>query len=472
MTCRLSLARTQPGALLLAICALVPLSSCATILNGSFVGHLLGAARGFEAGSSGIKGTVVDITGNLLAVQEEGSGTVFCVRVVAEDAGRLRPGMTVRASGDFVRGILQARDVNATGGLPWPAPSAPAVPPGRIEHFILLMQENHSFDNYFGTYPGTDGFQKGLAVEGVAPFHLPSPISRNMPHSLAAARAAVNGGGMDRFVSAEGSRDTMGYYDETDIPNYWAYARRFALADRFFCSFMGPSLPNHLYSVAASSGGVTSNIGDPPGKGFDFLSLPDRLQAAGISWKSYAGGMDPYGFSALNPLAGFRTIRDDPARSKHLMTTMSLFRDLRDGRLPSVAWVFPSGEESEHPLTDIQVGMWYVTAVVNALMKSPYWLSTVLVVTWDEYGGFFDHVSPPRVDDAGYGPRVPALIISPYSRAGFIDHTSYDFTSVLRSIEDAFGIAPLTSRDERAVSIAAGLEPAQPPLPPFMISEP
>jgi phospholipase C len=442
------------------------------MMNGSFAGHLLGAARGFEAGIAGITGTIVDITGTLLTVHEERSGTVFCVRVTASDAGRLRAGMSVQVSGRFSHGTLVSQGMREAGGKPWPPPRAIEESPGRIEHVIVLMQENHSFDNYFGTFPRADGLPRGLAIEGVAPFHLPSPISRNMPHSLSAARTAVNGGAMNRFVSAEGSPDTMGFYDERDIPNYWAYARRFTLADRFFCSAMGPSLPNHLYSVAAYSGGVTSNADEPPGEGFDFPSLPDRLQAAGISWYCYAGGRDPLAFSALNPLAGFRTIRHDPLMKARLVKTASFFRDLRDGTLPSVSWVFPSAEESEHPLSDIQVGMWYVTAVANAVMKSPYWLSTVIVVTWDEYGGFFDHVSPPQVDAAGDGPRVPALIISPYARAGFVDHTSYDFASVLRFIEDTFDLSPLGSRDGSASSIAGALDPGQTPLPPFIVDQP
>ncbi len=469
MTHRPYRARVPPQALIFTGLAVLCLYSCATMMNGAFAGHLLGAARGFEAGTAGITGTIVDITGALLSVHEESSGTVFCVRVSPDDAARLEPGMTVQVSGGFSRGILQARDLKGAGGMPWHPRRAPEVRPGRIEHVILLTQENHSYDNYFGTFPGADGLPKNIAVEGVVPFHLPSPISRNMPHSLSAARAAVNGGRMDRFVSAEGSPDTMGFYDERDIPNYWAYARHFTLADRFFCSAMGPSLPNHLYSVAASARGVTSNLKNPPGGGFDFPSLPDRLQAAGVSWTCYAGGKDPWDFSALNPLAGFLTIRNDPSMNAHLVKTTSFFRDLRDGTLPSAAWVFPSGEESEHPLSDIQVGMWFVTAVVNAVMKSPYWLNTVIIVTWDEYGGFFDHVSPPQVDEAGYGPRVPALVISPYARPGYVDHGVYDFTSVLRFMEDTFGVAPLASRDGRASSIAAALDLDQAPLPPLII---
>ena len=461
--------RLPPRALIPTAIAVLFLFSCATLANGSFAGHVLGAARGLEAGTAGIKGPVLDVTGNLLAVEEESSGTVFAIRVTDADARGQRPGMVVQASGSFLHGILEAQKLSSAGGDPWPPPRAlEAAHPG-IEHVILIVQENHSFDNYFGTYPGADGLPDGITVEGVAPFHLPSPISRNMPHGRSTARSAVDEGEMDRFVSAERSRDTMGYYDGSDIPNYWAYARHFALADRFFSSAMGPSLPNHIYCVAATSEGVTTNLDRPPGEGFTFPSLPESLQAAGISWKCYVGGKDPMAFSALNPLAGFRSIRRDPSLKARMVRTASLFRDLRDGSLPSVSWVFPSPEESEHPLSDVQVGMWYVTEVVNAVMKSPYWPNTVVVVTWDEYGGFFDHVAPPRVDEAGFGPRVPALVISAYARAGAVDHTSYDFASVLRLIEDTFHVAPLGPRDAQAASMAGALDPGQAPLAPLII---
>ena len=299
--------------------------------------------------------------------------------------------------------------------------------PGRIQHVILLMQENHSFDNYFGTYPGADGLPKGLAVEGVAPFHLPSAISRNMPHSVSTARAAVNGGPWIGSCPRKDPRIRWAITMRRTSPTTGRTRRRFALADRFFCSFMGPSLPNHLYSVAASAGGMTSNVRNPPGGGFDFPSLPIACRPPASRGNAYVGGKDPLAFSALNPLAGFQNDQAGLSLKRRLVNTASFFQDVRDGSLPSVSWVFPSGEESEHPLSDVQVGMWYVTSVLNALMKSPYWMNTVVVVTWDEYGGFFDHVPPPQVDETGYGPRVPALIISPYARAGFVDHTDHGF---------------------------------------------
>jgi phospholipase C len=301
-------------------------------------------------------------------------------------------------------------------------------------------------------------------VEGVAPFHLPSAVSSNMPHSVEAVRAAVHGGRMDRFVSAESSGETMGYYDSTDIPNYWAYARRFTLADRFFSSFAGPTLPNHLFAVAAQSPGVDGNLTSPPGAGFGFASLPDALSSAGISWKCYVGQKDQHHFGPLNPLAGFPSLMRGPGPIR-VAATGELFTDLRSGSLPSVAWIFPSAEESEHPLTDVRIGMWYVTAIVNALMKSNSWQNTLLVVTWDEYGGFFDHVPPPSRNGSMLGPRVPALFISPFVHPGLVDHQEYDFSSILRFVEDLFGIPPLTEMDRNAASISGMLDTTPHPDP-------
>jgi phospholipase C len=158
-----------------------------------------------------------------------------------------------------------------------------------------------------------------------------------------------------------------------------------------------------------------------------------------------------------------------------LVIASRFFEDLRGGTLPAVSWIVPSFYESEHPPannldSDLQVGMWYTTAMINALMKSPYWQNTALVLTWDDYGGFFDHVAPPQVDQYGLGPRVPTLIVSPYVRAGFVDHTPYEFCSVLRFIEDRFKLPPLTARDHQANDLGMTLDSAQRPLAPFLIS--
>ena len=448
--------------------AAVLLASCATFVNSRFAGTLLLGMMNVEADTAGITGVILDRTGDLLSVEDERTTTIYCVSASPAASSDLVPGMRVSVTGRFEAGILAARLLRRIGGTPWPAAAEASPASAGVTHVLILMQENHSFDNYFGSFPGTDGPSPDLAVEGFARFHLPSAISQNLPHSAEVAQAAMNGGKMDHFVAAEGSADTLGYYDSRDIPNYWAYAKRFALADRLFSSFSGPTLPNHLFAVAALSPGVDTNISKPPGGGFRFASLPDALEAAGVAWKCYVGQKDPREFNALNPLAGFPSLVRD-RNQRRLVSSGELFRDLRAGTLPSVAWIFPSAEECEHPLTDVRIGMWYVTAVVNALMKSSSWQNTVLVVTWDEYGGFFDHVAPPRRFETMLGPRVPALIVSPYARPGFIEHTSYDFTSILRYVEDLFGVPPLTAWDRQAASIAGMLDSA-PHLEPLFLA--
>jgi phospholipase C len=443
-----------------------------TGFGSGLVGDLGGLGRGEQVKADGIRGTVLDLTGSLAAVQDERSKTIFEVVVTEAQRGELAPGMIVEVSGSMKDGVLRGERVRISGGTPWPETRNIGEDQSRIEHVIFLLQENHSFDNYFGTFPGVDGIPPGITVEETQPFHQSSPRTGNLPHGRTTVMAAEDGGAMDRFVSAERSRETMGYYDGTDIPNYWAYARHFALADRFFCSSTGPSLPNHLFALAAQAGRVVSNSIRAPAGGYSFASLAQKLEAAGVSWNVYDGRAHPASFSSLDPFSGFASFMTDEALRSRLVPNARLFRDLVSGGLPAAAWVFPNPEESEHPMTDIRVGMWYVTAVVNALMKSPYWGTTVLVVSWDEYGGYYDHVPPPVVDEQGYGLRVPALIISSRAREGYVDHTEYDFSSVLRFMEKQLGVDPLSTRDANARDIGGSLDMARPPLRPLLIGAP
>jgi phospholipase C len=425
-----------------------------------------------------VRGTVLDVTGNLVAIQREIHHTILLAYVNENLPAELVPGIEVDVSGKFKNGLIYADEITVIGGTPWPAPTTPPQPSGQIDHIIFLIQENHSFDNYFGTYPEADGFPAGIKVPlepggtpVVAPFHFTDKLNHDLPHDWDTAHNAIDGGKNDGWIAAEKSKDTMGYYDRTDIPNYWAYADHFTLCDNFFSSLAGPTLPNHLYTVAAQSGKVINNVGPPPG-GFEFSTMADLLESSNLPWKYYEGSSYSKSFYWWNPLPGFKAFRNNQDLMSHLVPNIEYFRDLRDGTLPSVAWVVPNWQESEHPIANIQLGMWYVTTFVNALMKSPYWNNTVLVITWDDYGGFYDHVPPPQVDYYGYGPRVPALVISPYGVAGFIDKTQYDFTSVLRFIEDRFNLQPLTSRDRKANSLKQSLYLSQNPLAPFLINAP
>jgi len=374
----------------------------------------------------------------------------------------------------------------------------------KIQHVIWILQENRSFDNYFGTFPGADGIPPDTCLDilpgsarCVKPFHMPTPMPAcDLAHEWEIAQAAYDHGAMDGFVWAEGSSFTMGYLDGSDIPNYWDYARHYALADRFFSSLTGPSMPNHLYTVAAQSGGLITNVcsrdheleeleqdmDDP--NGFSFASMVNLLAHGDISWKYYvetpkvAPKVDdpchvyyprPQQLGLWNPLPGFKSIRDDPKLMSHLVNLTEYQQDLQEGTLPQVSWIIPDFQDSEHPPEPVDQGMWYVTNLVNQLMKSPYWGSSVIFLTWDDYGGFYDHVPPPQVDAFGYGPRVPLIIISPYAKPGYITHQTGDFTSLLRFIEERFQLRYLTARDHFANDMSDAFDFSQTPNPSLLI---
>lgn len=376
----------------------------------------------------------------------------------------------------------------------------------KINHLIWIIQENRSFDNYFGTFPDADGIPPSTCLpvlpgskDCVKPFHMPDglPIC-DLPHVWEVAHAAYDQGKMDGFVWAEGTSYTMGYYDDRDIPNYWNYARHFTLCDRYFSSFMGPSLQNHLFTVAAQDGGLThmphtlkeveDDLDDPDG--FSFASMVKLFHTANLDWKYYNetkplppgvdrnAGIndqfypDPKRFWIWNPLPGFKAVRDNAADMARLVDLKEYFQDLQRGTLPQVAWIVPDTEDSEHPPEPIPQGMWYVTNVINALMQSRYWQDSVVVLTWDDYGGFYDHVPPPEVDAFGYGPRVPTIVISPYAKRGFVSHDPYDFTSVLKFIEERWGLSYLTARDHHALDLRDCFNFSQAPAPPLVIPPP
>lgn len=376
----------------------------------------------------------------------------------------------------------------------------------QIQHVIWIIQENHSFDNYFGTFPGADGIPPATCLpklpEGklcVRPFHMPDgqPLI-DLEHSWESAHACYDNGRMDGFVWAEGSPYTMGYYDSTDIPNYWRYAHTYTLCDRYFSSEMSGSSPNHVYTVAAQSGEL-NNVGTLGGlkevmdddDGFNFISIVKRFTGEGITWKYYVETQplppdaaqvnahlsdlaypNPQTFTLWNPMPGFKDIRDNPEMMAHLVSENDFYSDLKNGTLPQVSWLIPDFQDSEHPPEPIQQGMWYVTRLVNAVMRSPYWKNSVIFLCWDDYGGFYDHVPPPEVDAYGYGPRVPMIVISPYAKQHYISHYTYDLTSVLRFIEDRWHLKHLTARDGRANDMVDCFNFNEPSAEPLIIPVP
>ena len=387
--------------------------------------------------------------------------------------------------------------------------SNPTVAPGqlmvarqKIRHIVIIMQENRSFDHYFGTYPGADGIpmQNGTPTvcaddpvtgQCIPPFHDASDINYGGPHGADSATRDINGGKMDGFVRSVvyGQRnycskptrpgctrgnmgpDAMGWHDAREIPNYWAYARNFVLQDRMFEPSASWSLPAHLFLVSGWSAKCSNpdnpmscvdNINNPaPGlksgssrEDYAWTDLTYLLHKYNVSWGYYlTEGVEPDCTNdemfceeqpmmlnvpgVMNPLPNFTTVHDD-GQLDHIRRTEVFISDLKNNSLPSVSWIIPENGVSEHPPTSIHAGQAYVTNLINAIMQSPYWESTVIILAWDDWGGFYDHVVPPRVDVNGYGLRVPALLISPYAKRGFIDHQTLSFDAYLKLIEDIF----------------------------------
>ena len=438
------------------------------------------------------------------------------------------------------------------GGLCYPIMTY-ADGTSKIQHIIFIVQENHSFDNYFGTYPGANGFPPGLLVPldlsdhslGYAsPFHLdvkepinivgdelppgisdpsqlnqtilvdpddvgsgsvgPFPFSNesiagDLSHAWTVAHIDYDNGKMDGFVTGEKSTLTMGYYDQTDIPYYWDYANQFVLDDNFFSSLMGPSLPNHLYIASGTNGPVNvadnrwimqGGVIDNPGRAFNWqgftinwATLAEELSNANMPWAWYDGNVHPQQPTIWNVLPLFAYFQEHPEElTEHVKNTQHFISDVQSGQLPAVSWIIPgawhpptwpsacdgTGGPSEHPPSRSDCGMDYVAYLVNQVMDSSYWASTAIIITWDDYGGFYDHVPPPQIDAYGEGFRVPTLVISPWGKRGFIDHTQYEFASFLKLAEHVFNLPSLGTRDVKANDMMNSFDFNQTPQPPLI----
>ncbi len=330
-----------------------------------------------------------------------------------------------------------------------------------ILRVIVIMKENHAFDNYFGTFPGADGLPAGVALPDgsggtVAPHWMNASSSPDPPHDRVSLIADYDGGLNDMFaevanrISPGLGNYSLGYYDARELPATWALARNFTLADAYFAPFMGPTLPNRLYSIAGQSGGVVSNL--LPVGGLDLSTIFDQLEARGISWRYY--GFNDVVYKQL-PLY-IHHIANNPAMAANVVSLTQLTSDIAAANLPSVTYVDPEGllpgevAIDDHPPGDVSVGDAWTASVVAAIMASPMWASSAILLTWDEAGGFYDHVPPPQVDSWGYGFRVPMIVISPYAKRGFVDHDTMDHTSILKLIATNWRLPALTSREANA----------------------
>jgi phospholipase C len=437
-----------------------------------------------------------------------------------------------------------------------PAHAAPALP-DRIEHLVVIYEENHSFDNYFGLFPGADGIadagaaaiqvdKQGEPYAGLLapladaaagqtqrqpdpriPPELPNgpflfndyipPTERTAAiiHAFYREQYQIDGGKMDNFATwSDGAGMVMGYWDLSDLPLY-RLARQYTLADHFFHAAFGGSFLNHQWLICACTPtypnapasmisrpfpGDTDHLQDnnltedgyvvntsftvnaphPKDAQLDTLipnqtapTIGDRLSNAGVTWGWYSGGWndavagnpDPRFQFHHQPFAYYTTFANGTSeRTAHLKDEQDLIAALQDGTLPSVAFFKPIGLDNEHPsYTTVARGQDHVMQLVNAIQASPYWPTTAIIITYDENGGAWDHVAPPVVDRWGPGTRVPTVIVSPWARHGYVDHTVYDTTSVLKLIETRWQLEPLGTRDAAAGDLTAAFDFSQQP---------
>ncbi|MGH2694536.1 MAG: phospholipase C [Actinomycetota bacterium] len=394
-------------------------------------------------------------------------------------------------------------------GLPEAAGRLNATPAGTgdgfpIEHVVFIIKENRTFDHYFGRYPGVDGATKAVTSEGdTVPLKVATDVVEpDLGHGFFDGVVAINGGRMDQFdlVANGGTMNGFTQFTRDGLPNYWAYADNFVLSDHTFSSMYGPTFPAHLYTVAAQAGRATGNkletnvpggYCDDEGETvfrfrelsreekrvamlaeeevdldrigsfwervracFNFEVLPDQLVDRGISWRYYADEG-----SWMNALLAIRHMRFSKHWGTNIVPEENLIRDIRQERLRKISWVVPGPGVNEHPGgPSVCVGENWTVQHINAIMRSKYWKNTVIFITWDDFGGFYDHQPPPHYDIMGLGPRVPMLIISPWTKHGFVDKTVYEFSSVLTFIETIFGLECMTPRDCQAANMLSGFD--------------
>jgi phospholipase C len=414
-------------------------------------------------------------------------------------------------------------------------PSTPAAAPGtylllsqKIQHIVLLVEENHAYDNYFGTYCPTVGPHCSVAANAipsgtcvpfnqlnysqgcVRPYNFTTQqmvLKATLPHNGNSSIYSWDNGSMDGFYGGEKSGTIpFGHYNGSTAPLYWDLAEQYSLSDAFFSAVLSYSLPNHWHIVAGQSPsevlnrlpGVSRFPVPPPsfriandsvylGQANHTPSIEDLLvHNTSVSWKYYHLPLTNYTNAikdnVSNPVGkGGAYAFFDPQAAKyesynstfspHFVQNTAFFTDARTGKLPALSWVMPIGQASDHPPANVTSAEGFVASVVNAVESSPDWNTTALFVTWDDYGGFYDHVAPPLFHGmTSVGFRVPLILISPYARTNYVDHTPTYFESVLRLMETTFHLGCLAPTDCGAPLPLTMFNFTQPPRPPMLFS--
>ena len=375
-----------------------------------------------------------------------------------------------------------------------------------IKHLVFIVKENHTFDQMFGTLPNANGVSVATLHNGVQyPLtETPATLGFDPPHDWTNGHLAFDNGAMDDFdlVTECGAPyyTCLSQYHQSDVPNYFALAQHFAVSDNFFSSEMGPSFPNHLFTIAGQADNVTSNptysnssgqwgcddvLSDAGqtttvqqvqpngsmtniGPCLDFPVLPDLLDPLGITWTQYYPGAG-VGGAHWNAFDAISHIRYGPDWAAHMKLDGGFVADAKAGNLPTVSWVVLGGKGSDHPAIGVDecYGENGTISYVNAVMQGPEWASTAIFVTFDDWGGFYDHVPPPQ-DNLGdlltRGFRVPLVIISPWVKPGYISSQEGEFSSLLTTAEHILGIGNLGTRDATANDLLDSFDFTQTPI--------
>ncbi|HKE37592.1 MAG TPA: alkaline phosphatase family protein [Candidatus Baltobacteraceae bacterium] len=354
----------------------------------------------------------------------------------------------------------------------------------RLKHVVIIVQENRTFDNFFHGFKGATYANFGLAsTQSKVPLHVTTlRTSANILHNWGQAITAWDGGRMDGFNKLplnnqqQANQFPYAYVDRKDIAPYWTMASRYVLADHMFPSMFGPSFTGHLDLIAgttnlhprsaevdgpsavpwgcdAPSGTYTLllNTARQEGRGpfpcfTEFRTLADSLDDAHVTWRYYAPSVsDPNNGGIWSSFDAIRNVRYGRDWNNVISPQTRVLTDARSGKLPGVTWVIPDALDSDHGADDVGGPSW-VSAVVNAIGSGPDWKSTAIVIVWDDWGGWYDSVPPPQLDFRGLGIRVPCIVISPYAKPHYVSHTQYEFGSVVKLVEQVFGLPPLGTR--------------------------
>jgi phospholipase C len=384
-----------------------------------------------------------------------------------------------------------------------------SVPPttasaGNIKHIIFIVKENRSFDEYFGTFPGANGTTSATLSTGqtITLGETPDTPKHDMGHEWTDSHNNIDSGRMDRWdleadCSENGDNLCLTQMYQSDIPNYWAYAQNYALADETFSSVESGSYPAHLMLVSGSSQTTIDNPRSsvPAQWGCDAIAgtkvptlLPNNAisytfpcfnattlgnlaDTAGVSWKAYTSLSTESGY-VYNPFRSFSTVFGQTDWTTNVVSESTFINDALSGQLPAISWVTPPANVTDHPPQSACRGENWTVQQINAVMQGPadQWNSTVIFLTWDDFGGFYDHVTPPFRDQYGLGIRVPMIIISPWAIPG-VYHTQTEFESVLRFMEETFGLSNLGGADTLANDFQDAFSYTQTPLPPLVLTQ-